>query len=84
METAVAKWIFGVHKSTKSAAKAFDSKQTQYECLPHKFGSEMQLVLTLAISLSVASFSDMGSTAYLKPGHCSARHVPELLCQTNA
>ena len=29
----------------------------------------MQLFLTSAFSLSVASFSDMGSAAYLKPGH---------------
>jgi len=67
--TVVAEWVFGVHESTKPAASTFDSKQTHYECLPLIPGSQMQLFLTSAFSLSVASFSDMGSAAYLKPGH---------------
>lgn len=86
MESALAEWIFGVHESTKPAAKAFDSKRTQYECSPHKSGSETQLFLTLAFSLSVASFPNTGSTAYLKAralSGYSTRHVPELLLQAN-
>lgn len=43
VQSPVAGWIFRGCDSTKLATKAFDSKQTQYECLPPKSGSEVHL-----------------------------------------
>lgn len=79
VQSAGAGWIFGGCDSTKPAAKAFDSKQTQYECLPPKSGSEVHLFLILAFSLSFASLSDMSSSADPTPGHWVA--AAQSLCQ---
>lgn len=81
VQKAVAGWIFWGCSSTKPAAKAFDSKQTQYKCWPPKSGSEVHLFLTLAFSSSLASLSDMSSSADPTPGHWVA--AAQSLCQNS-
>lgn len=86
VQSAVAEWIFGGCDSTKPAAKAFDSKQTQYECLPPKSGSEVHLFLTLAFSLSLCQplWHELKCWSHTRAlSGCSTKPVPELPRQTS-